>query len=192
MMAPFQNTPEVWVDIKDFEGSYAVSNFGRVMSLPKDVRNTLTSTRHVKSRILKPAGNGFGYLKVGLSMGAQRYVHRLVAIAFLENPLNHPQINHRDGCKTNNAASNLEWVSCAENIQHSFTILKRASAIGKQNPKSKPCWRVSPDGDVLMFESAGLGAKYTGVPRCAVHQALRIGCKSRGFRWLTQCPPASS
>lgn len=77
---------------------------------------------------LKPANNGAGYLSVlvgyftnkdGKKIGIRKYVHRLVAEAFLPNPENLPQVNHKDFDKSNNQVDNLEWISRADNIQHS-------------------------------------------------------------------------
>lgn len=78
--------------------------------------------------LLKPADNGAGYLSVlvgykqnknGHKTGIRKYVHRLVAEAFIENPDNLPQVNHKDFDKSNNCVANLEWISKADNIQHS-------------------------------------------------------------------------
>lgn len=78
--------------------------------------------------LLKPADNGAGYLSVlvgykrnknGRKVGIRKYIHRLVAEAFIANPDNLPQVNHKDFDKSNNCVSNLEWISKADNIQHS-------------------------------------------------------------------------
>lgn len=69
--------------------------------------------------------NRFGYLSVQLRLdgrGRSMLVHRLVAMAFIPNPDALPQVNHRDGSKTNNSATNLEWVSASQNIRHSIAI----------------------------------------------------------------------
>lgn len=107
---------EIWRDIKDYEGLYQISNFGRVKSLP---RNGTISTE----RILKPLLTGRGYYKVTLSKhNKAKYpsIHRLVAEAFILNPDNLPQINHKDGNKTNNKVGNLEWCTSLENVKHSI------------------------------------------------------------------------
>lgn len=97
---------EVWKDIQGFEGLYQVSTWGRIRS---------------KRGFLKPYSNHKGYLKVCLSKDGVKYkkrVNRLVAEAFIDNPLNLPQVNHKDRDKSNNAISNLEWVTAKENRDH--------------------------------------------------------------------------
>ena len=105
---------EIWKDVKGYEGMYCVSNFGRVKSFKRK-----------KAMILKPFYNMDGYLNVELRDSKSRKtisVHRLVAIAFVPNPLNKPQVNHIDEVKTNNNISNLEWVTQKENMNHGTRI----------------------------------------------------------------------
>ena len=92
---------EIWKDKKDYEEHYQVSNCGRVKSI-----------RFGKERILKPVPNSFGYLFVKLCKDGKAKaftVHRLVAEAFLDNPNNYKEVNHKDENKTNNVVTNLEW-----------------------------------------------------------------------------------
>lgn len=90
-------------------------------------------------RKLKPYING-SYLVVDLPIGNGRYkkctIHRLVALVFLENPLNKPQVNHKDGDKLNNNVSNLEWATRSENMKHAYNVLFN-SHFGEKNTQSK-------------------------------------------------------
>lgn len=107
---------EIWKDIQGYEGLYAVSNMGHVRSFAD------TNPINRRNRILKPAFDGKGnYLFVGLHKDGkvkQVYIHRLVAIAFIPNPDNLPQVNHKDECKTNNRADNLEWCTRSYNSRY--------------------------------------------------------------------------
>ena len=70
--------------------------------------------------------NGCGYLQVQFSDKRNRYVHRLVAITFIDNPYNKPQVDHIDGNKKNNAASNLRWLSRSDNAKAYYAALPKA------------------------------------------------------------------
>lgn len=108
---------EEWKDIIGYVGYYQVSSFGRVKSL----RNIRGNTDKILSQI-----PNWGYLRVGLwvnGVSKIKRVHRIVAESFIENPKNKPCVNHKDGNKTNNNVSNLEWVTYSENELHSCRVL---------------------------------------------------------------------
>ena len=108
--------------VKYLEDLYEVDENGNVYSLPR-LKKTPTTTYISKERKLKPYDNGYGYMLVDLRKYGKRYmtlVHKLVADAFIPNPNNLPQINHKDGDKSNNCVSNLEWCTCSENQFHAF------------------------------------------------------------------------
>jgi hypothetical protein len=110
---------EIWKDITGFDGRYEVSNLGRVRSLLDCLLRPKTPTLKIQSVDMN------GYPTVNLYFHKKlivKRIHRLVALAFIPNPANKPQVNHIDGVKSNNNLSNLEWVTKSENIQHSYNI----------------------------------------------------------------------
>ena len=118
---------EIWKQIRD-NPNYLVSNHGRIKSSNLDKIHSMRDSK--------------GYFIVDLYENGSRCtkrVHRLVAEHFIENPFNKPEINHIDGNKHNNNASNLEWVTKKENCQHSWKNgLAKPSygMLGKSNPNS--------------------------------------------------------
>ena len=103
---------EIWKPVAGFDG-YEVSNFGRVRRLHKTT----------PPRILQPSLDKYGYLYVNLwhkCNSRKCKVHRLVAVAFIPNPESKPEVNHRNGIKTDNHVENLEWATARENTRHAI------------------------------------------------------------------------
>ncbi len=130
---------EIWKDIKGYEDIYKISNTGKVMR-----KSVLTKNGHnfhmCKERELVNYFYNTGYFRVGLSMNKKQvkfYLHRLVAIAFIPNPENKPEVNHKDGDKTNNNDWNLEWSTISENSIHAFNLGLRTSVKGSAHTFSK-------------------------------------------------------
>lgn len=110
---------EIWKDIKGYEGLYQVSNFGNVKSLDRVVEHKKLGKYKLQGKLNKKYINYKGYEEVTLyknNINKRIFVHRLVAIHFIENfNLYKNQINHKDFNKLNNHVNNLEWVDNREN-----------------------------------------------------------------------------
>lgn len=114
---------EIWKDIEGYEGIYQVSNHGRVKSLDRKIY-TRSGYRNIKGRILILEFNSADYNMVLLynknNKRKHHFVHRLVAQAFIPNPKNKEQVNHKNKIKTDNHINNLEWATQSENMKHAL------------------------------------------------------------------------
>lgn len=129
---------EIWKDVVGFEGLYTVSNMGRVKSSEKIVRYRW-GERVNKARILKPNNLDQRYDQVTLCRNKYQKkitVHRLVVITFLDMDATKNSINHKDGNKRNNCASNLEWCTQKENIDHAYKLGLMHGRKGEKHPNS--------------------------------------------------------
>lgn len=105
---------EIWKDVEGYEGLYQVSNFGRLKRL--NYKNS------GKDKILKAKNHPQGYLFNPLWKNGKRknyFIHRLVAMAFLDNPNDYPEVNHKDENQANNKVENLEWCTSSYNTKYS-------------------------------------------------------------------------
>ena len=110
---------EIWKDIKGYEGKYQVSSLGRIKSLYRWNGKAFYSREH----IIKSYINKNGYVYIALMKNNKNKncrLHRLVAEAFLDNPNNYNDINHKDGNKENNNINNLEYCTKSYNMKHAF------------------------------------------------------------------------
>ncbi|MED1908548.1 MULTISPECIES: NUMOD4 motif-containing HNH endonuclease [Cytobacillus] len=129
---------EEWRDVRGFEGYYKVSNAGSVKSLGKVITNSKGIRRVFKERILTQTINSTGYKTVTLISNNKRImyrVHRLVADAFIDNPLKLRVVNHKNGEKTDNRVENLEWVTHLENVNHSIYDLNKIGGTNTEKPR---------------------------------------------------------
>lgn len=86
------------------------------------------------NQFLVQRDNNYGYLRVSWGRRKKEYVHRLVAMAFIPNPNNYPCVNHKDGNKKNNIATNLEWVTYSQNTTHAYKLGLEKKRFGGDHP----------------------------------------------------------
>jgi hypothetical protein len=184
---------EIWKDINGYEGYYQVSNQGNIRSLDR-----FDGVHDRQGTIIKPTLKQNGYLQVGLRKHRARKwfgVHRLVAIHFIENPDNKPQVNHIDGNKLNNTVENLEWVTGKENQNHAARLGLRDSTpkgknhcnygkFGENSRSAKPVIRLDPKtGEMKLYKAKVLakneGFDVTSISKCC-HGKLKT---HKGYEW---------
>lgn len=135
----FSMIEEQWRPLRGYRSEYQISNHGRVKRLSRTIICKNGMPKPLPERILTPQFNSNGYLWhqfPGKIKKDFRFVHRMVAEAFVENPQSKPFVNHKSGIKTENDASNLEWVTRQENISHAFDTGLMSHA-GEKNSQSK-------------------------------------------------------
>ena len=122
---------EVWKDVVGFEGVYKVSNKGNVRSVAR--KDSIG--RKCGGRMLKPGYDKDGYLRVNIYKNGKqktRFIHRLVAGAFVPNPNGYSEINHRDENKVNNKLSNLEWCDAKHNVNYGTRNTRVSQKLSKK------------------------------------------------------------
>ena len=127
MTFPEENNLEVWKTIPGFE-DYSVSTKGQV-------RRDTPGPGTYPGKIMKPSISQKGYLQIKLKKKIKR-IHRLVAISFLPNPDNLPEVDHIDENKKNNNVNNIEWVTPCENIRRSYRTGSRDHMIAENSPSN--------------------------------------------------------
>lgn len=116
---------EIWKPVKDYEDYYEISTLGRLKSFKREYWSGVNfSSKKIQEEFItygtthNQGYKVYGLNKNGLYKGVK--IHRLVAQAFIPNPDNLPQVNHKDGNKANNKVDNLEWCTPLYNMRHSF------------------------------------------------------------------------
>jgi len=112
---------EIWKTISGIDKNFEVSNFGRLRNLKK-IDNNNKGIIEYKSFIQYKLAS----VKLESGLHKSMLIHRLVAIAFIPNPDNKRNVNHKNGIKTDNRVDNLEWVTYSENEIHSYRVLGKA------------------------------------------------------------------
>jgi len=161
------NMEEIWRPIKNFEGLYEVSNFGRVKR---------------EGRLKAQHKNNSGYFLVNLYKNNIQHtylVHRLVAEAFIENPNNYQCVNHKDEDKENNNANNLEWCTRKYNINYGTC----AERIGRAHSKS--VIQIDKNGNIVeKYDSILCAERMTGISNGNIGDCLRGRRKTAGgYLW---------
>lgn len=170
------------VQIKGHSGYY-VTDTGDVYS-----RN-YAKTGRIKKLVTSKKRNGY----LGVSLGASVYkaVHRLVAEAFILNPNNLPQVNHKNGNKEDNRVNNLEWSTCKDNIRHSYDALHRPVSphptlgkFGKDNPLSKAVLQIKNGRVVKKFGGIAEAERQTGINHSHISQCCNgKQITAGGYEW---------
>lgn len=168
---------EIWKDIPGFEGIYQISNAGNVKSF---IRNGKYSSG--EPHLLKP-GITRGYASVALWKGKSKkktvLVHRLVAAAFVPNPNNYQEVNHKDENKLNNNADNLEWCTRAYNMSYGTARFRQGIS------QSTPVEQLTIDGiRIAVYCSIPIAAKINNLDESSIHKCCNQKRKFvGGYMW---------
>ena len=170
---------EEWKVLEGTDKKIMVSNMGRIRSLLRD------------DRILKLSDDCKGYKRVKVTINGNAKsikVHRAVAIAFINNPNNYPQVNHKDGNKHNNCVENLEWVTNKENANHAIknglweSVIKGCSV---SNQKRMKKLLAKKDDSVIKFDSISEAERHFKSRHiCDVLKGKRSHVKGWRFEYL--------
>lgn len=183
---------------KEINHIYQISDTGLVRRKERVCVDSLGRHKKIPELLLQPRPTKTGYLRVQINY-KDYYIHRLVAQAFIPNPLHKSEVNHIDGNKSNNCVSNLEWVTKQENCYHASVnnLINKDSVIRKnqcrENQKratatnSKPVLQCGIDGKIIqVYPSIAEASRITNIPACTIGGVCR-GDKYRktagGFIW---------
>ena len=175
---------ERWRDIEGYEGLYQISSCGRVKSLERYKNGKSGSNIFMKERILKPRKTSDGYLQVTLCKDCnskQPLIHRLVAQAFIPNPNNLPQVNHKNEDKQSNFVCNLEFCDCKYNINYgSHNERMKKSQINNPS-KSKKVLCIETN---VIYESTREAERQTGIRHSNISSCCNGKLKTAGgYPW---------
>ena len=162
------NLEEAWKPVEGYEGRYEVSNFGRVRSFAQDSRGGKIKAGH-------PTHKGYRHILLYDGRGGKRWypIHRLVAAAFLPNPGNLPQVNHKDEVKTNNRVDNLEWYTNDYNMNYGTRNERAGKANECCEATSRKVYSVDENGQVDYYDSIGEAERQTGCSHSNIVRTLK-------------------
>lgn len=173
---------EIWKPVVGYEGFYEVSNIGRVRSLARIVECNDGRKRKIKDRILKGSSYSGGYSGVTLHKDGctkTANIQRIVAEAFVPNPLEKEEVNHKDENPSNNHASNLEWVTHKENLKYGTRQERARKAIVEA--QGRAVRQLSIDGELVAeYESLSAAYNATGTHVSNITKCAKGAYKTAG------------
>lgn len=183
----------IWKDIKGFEGLYQINNLGQVKSLSRKV-SCGKGFRIVKEAIKRISNHNAGYHVINLFKDGICYphlLHVLIAKYFIPNPNNYPEVNHKNGIKTDNDINNLEWATYSMNIKHAYDmgLRKKKSPsegkLGAANHLSKPIAQYDLVGNLVKEWPCSKEVwRQTGLNHHVIRRCANGGTKtSYGYQW---------
>lgn len=160
---------ERWADIVGYEGRYRISSAGNVLSVGHSIIDSAGRIRVFPEKIITPCygrnpRHAYAHITLNKPDGTQQRVriHRLVAEAFIPNPDNLPQVNHKDGNKANNNVENLEWCSIRDNLLHSFRTGLHPNEKFEKEANKRAVIVISPRGEHTRFDTVNEAAAFMG------------------------------
>ncbi|MDD6837372.1 MAG: NUMOD4 domain-containing protein [bacterium] len=185
----------VWKSIPGYEGYYEVSDTGEVRGVPRVVQHGHTGSAYRKSKNKSQWVNQDGYLVAKLSRdGTSKNiaVHRLVALAFLDNPDRLPEVHHKDHDRTNNDVSNLEWIDHDANVAASVES-GHYKHYGADNPnygnrRMSQRYQEEPELRRLQSRPGGRNGRAVGIRAChaETYETMFFETQTLGARYLIE------
>lgn len=176
---------ETWKPIPNYEFLYQASSLGSIRSFDKIVNMKQNINYLKKGKLLSPAlSKKSQYFRIKLSAGDCGYetllVHRLIALTFIPNPDNLPEINHINGIKTDNRVENLEWITRKENIAHAYRTGLRIAPFGEN-----ACTAKLTEKEVLEIKCILASNRFTQVQIAEMYGVKKsaIGYINVGINW---------
>lgn len=178
---------EIWKAVIGYEGRYEVSNKGRIKRLLRVVVGRNKHVYSIKEAFLIPSRDKDGYLVCKLRNGMTRKqlrVHRIVAEAFIPNPNQYPEINHRNEIVSDNSVYNLEWCNSKYNTNYGTGIYRRSLSIRKR------IYQCTFDGTVIsVYPSVSEESRQLKISKGNISSCLTGRIKSTSGYYFTYATP---